>query len=421
MKRILAMILAGGRVDELKVLTLNRPKSTVPYGGMYRIIDFPLSNLMHSGIEKVGVLSQYHSASLVRHIGIGSSWDMVGRDRGAMVLPPFKSEQNSDWYRGTADAVFQNIDFIDEFQPDLVLVLSGDHVYHMNYQALIDYHLTKQADVTAVFKEVPIHSAHRFGLATIDKEDGMTGGRITAYHEKPANPKSTWASLTIYLFNTNLLKKILLELIQSSESFEFGHDILPRMVKSYRTYGYKFYGYWAYSRTIKEFWQANMDLLSDHSPVDLKQWEVRTNLDHRNLRDRTPTIISDSAEIHNSIIYTGCVVKGQVSDSVIFPGVIIEEGAKITKSIIMFDSSIKKNCVIDRSILDADIIVNENCQIGCAVEDSEYPGKHDADEITIIGQSTIIPQGRVIGKNCIINPFMKADQFKDNIVLSGKQ
>jgi len=415
------MILAGGRVDELKVLTLNRPKSTVPYGGMYRIIDFPLSNLMHSGIEKVGVLSQYHSASLVRHIGIGSSWDMVGRDRGAMVLPPFKSEQNSDWYRGTADAVFQNIDFIDEFQPDLVLVLSGDHVYHMNYQALIDYHLTKQADVTAVFKEVPIHSAHRFGLATIDKEDGMTGGRITAYHEKPANPKSTWASLTIYLFNTNLLKKILLELIQSSESFEFGHDILPRMVKSYRTYGYKFYGYWAYSRTIKEFWQANMDLLSDHSPVDLKQWEVRTNLDHRNLRDRTPTIISDSAEIHNSIIYTGCVVKGQVSDSVIFPGVIIEEGAKITKSIIMFDSSIKKNCVIDRSILDTDIIVNENCQIGCAVEDSEYPGKHDADEITIIGQSTIIPQGRVIGKNCIINPFMKADQFKDNIVLSGKQ
>ncbi|HEX9974980.1 MAG TPA: sugar phosphate nucleotidyltransferase [bacterium] len=421
MKRILAMILAGGRVDELKVLTLNRPKSTVPYGGMYRIIDFPLSNLMHSGIEKVGVLSQYHSASLVRHIGIGSSWDMVGRDRGAMVLPPFKSEQNSDWYRGTADAVFQNIDFIDEFQPDLVLVLSGDHVYHMNYQALIDYHLTKQADVTAVFKEVPIHSAHRFGLATIDKEDGMTGGRITAYHEKPANPKSTWASLTIYLFNTNLLKKILLELIQSSESFEFGHDILPRMVKSYRTYGYKFYGYWAYSRTIKEFWQANMDLLSDHSPVDLKQWEVRTNLDHRNLRDRTPTIISDSAEIHNSIIYTGCVVKGQVSDSVIFPGVIIEEGAKITKSIIMFDSSIKKNCVIDRSILDTDIIVNENCQIGCAVEDSEYPGKHDADEITVIGQSTIIPQGRVIGKNCIINPFMKADQFKDNIVLSGKQ
>lgn len=415
------MILAGGRVDELKVLTLNRPKSTVPYGGMYRIIDFPLSNLMHSGIEKVGVLSQYHSASLVRHIGIGSSWDMIGRDRGAMVLPPFKSENNSNWYRGTADAVYQNIDFIDEFNPDLVLVLSGDHVYHMNYQPLIDYHLSKQADVTAVFKEVPIQSAHRFGLATIDNEDNETGGRITAYHEKPGNPKSAWASLTIYLFNTNLLKKILLELIQSSESFEFGQDILPRMVKSYRAYGYKFYGYWAYSRTIKEFWGANMDLLSDRSPVDLKQWEVRTNLDHRNLRDRSPTIISDSAQIRNSIIHTGCVVKGHVSDSVIFPGVIIEGGAIITNSVIMFDSHIQKNCVIDRSILDTDIIVNENCQIGCAVTDSELPAKHEDDAITVIGQSTVIPQGRIIGKNCIIDPFMKADQFTNDLILPGKK
>lgn len=421
MKRTLAMILAGGRVDELKVLTLNRPKSTVPYGGMYRIIDFPLSNLMHSGIEKVGVLSQYHSASLVRHIGIGSSWDMIGRDRGAMVLPPFKSENNSNWYRGTADAVYQNIDFIDEFNPDLVLVLSGDHVYHMNYQPLIDYHLSKQADVTAVFKEVPIQSAHRFGLATIDNEDNETGGRITAYHEKPGNPKSAWASLTIYLFNTNLLKKILLELIQSSESFEFGQDILPRMVKSYRAYGYKFYGYWAYSRTIKEFWGANMDLLSDRSPVDLKQWEVRTNLDHRNLRDRSPTIISDSAQIRNSIIHTGCVVKGHVSDSVIFPGVIIEGGAIITNSVIMFDSHIQKNCVIDRSILDTDIIVNENCQIGCAVTDSELPAKHEDDAITVIGQSTVIPQGRIIGKNCIIDPFMKADQFTNDLILPGKK
>jgi glucose-1-phosphate adenylyltransferase len=416
MKKILAMILAGGRVDELKVLTLNRPKSTVPYGGMYRIIDFPLSNLMHSGIEKVGVLSQYHSASLVRHIGIGSSWDMVGRDRGAMVLPPFKSEGNSDWYRGTADAVYQNIEFIDEFQPDLVLVLSGDHVYRMNYQELIDYHLTKQADVTAVFKEVPIQSAHRFGLATIDEEDGMTGGKITAYHEKPANPKSTWASLTIYLFNTKLLRKILADLIQNSKSasFEFGQDVLPRMIKSYRAYGYKFYDYWAYSRTIKEFWQANMDLLSDHPPVDLRHWEVRTNLDHRNLRDRTPTIIADSAEIHNSIIYTGCVVKGQVSDSVIFPGVIVEEGAKISKSIIMFDSIVRKKSIVNESILDTDIIINENCEIGCLDQSDDSPEQQDDNGITVIGQSTIIPQGKVIVKNSIINSFMQPDQFQDN-------
>ena len=421
MKKILAMILAGGRVDELKALTQNRPKSTVPYGGMYRIIDFPLSNLMHSGIEKVGVLSQYHSASLVRHIGIGSSWDMVGRDRGAMVLPPFKSEKKSDWYRGTADAVYQNIDFIDEFNPDLVLVLSGDHVYHMNYQELIDYHLRKQADVTAVFKETPIQSAHRFGIATIDREDDKTGGRITAYHEKPVNPKSAWASLTIYLFNTDLLKKMLAELIQNSESFEFGHDILPRMVKSYRAYGYKFYGYWAYSRTIQEYWQANMDLLSDHSPIDLKQWNVRTNLDHRNLRDRTPTIIADSAEIHNSVIYTGCVIKGQVSDSVIFPGTIIEEGAKVTQSIIMFDTIIKKNSVIEKSILDTDIIINENCAIGRIDGENDRIDKDDDDEITVIGQATIIPSGSVIGRNRIIERAMKPDQFYHDTIISGKQ
>jgi len=293
----------------------------------------------------------------------------------------------------------------------------------MNYQELIDYHLTKQADVTAVFKEVPIQSAHRFGLATIDKEDGMTGGRITAYHEKPTNPKSTWASLTIYLFNTKLLRKILADLIQNSKSasFEFGHDVLPRMIKSYRAYGYKFYDYWAYSRTIKEFWQANMDLLSDHSPVDLKHWEVRTNLDHRNLRDRTPTIIADSAEIHNSIIYTGCVVKGQVSDSVIFPGVIVEEGAKISKSIIMFDSIVRKKSIVNESILDTDIIINENCEIGCLDQSDDSLEQQDDNGITVIGQSTIIPRGRVIAKNCIINPFMQTDQFENNIILSGKQ
>lgn len=422
MKRILAMILAGGRVGELKVLTLNRPKSTVPYGGMYRIIDFPLSNLMHSGIEKVGVLSQYHSASLVRHIGVGSSWDMVGRDRGAMVLPPFKSENNSHWYRGTADAVFQNIGFIDEFQPDLVLVLSGDHIYHMNYQELVDYHIKKQADVTAVFKEVPIQSAHRFGLATMDGADGVTGGRITAYHEKPIHPTSPWASLTIYLFNAEVLKNILAETIQHSTatSFEFGLDVLPRMVTSYRAFGFKFYGYWAYSRTIKEFWQANMDLLRDHSPVDLRSWQVRTNLDHRHLRDRTPSLISESAEVSNSIIYSGCKIHGSVSDSVLFPGVIVDEGAKISKSIVMFDSVIRKNSVVHESILDTDIVINENCEVGCLDQTSKSIGLDYDDEITVIGQSTIIPPGRIIGKNCIINPFMKPEHFQDEIIHSGK-
>lgn len=424
MKRIIAMILAGGRVDELKVLTLNRPKSTLPFGGMYRIIDFPLSNLMHSGIEKVGVLSQYHSASLVRYIGIGSSWDMIGRDRGAMVLPPFKSETSSDWYRGTADAVYQNLDFIEEFDPELVLILSGDHIYHMNYRELIDYHLTKNADLTAVFKEMPLETAHRYGIASIDDEDGRTGGRVIAYHEKIDKPKLTWASLTIYLFNIDILKKMLYELIKNNDSYsyEFGRDILTKMVKYHRFYGYKFYDYWAYSKTIQEYWQANMDLLSDNPPIDLTKWKIRTNLNHRNVRDRTPTIITERAQINDSIFYNGCVIKGQVSQSVIFPGVTIEAGAKVTKSIIMSDTMIKKNAIIDKSILDTDIVVNENCHIG---EDNLAKTEAQQEQInnegiTVIGESTNIPHDMIIGKNCIIYSHKKFDQFIDKIIPSGK-
>lgn len=419
----MAMILAGGRVDELKVLTLNRPKSTVPFGGMYRIIDFPMSNLMHSGIEKVGVLSQYHSASLVRHLGIGSSWDMVGRDRGAMVLPPFKSESNSEWYRGTADAVYQNLDFIESFNPDLVLVLSGDHVYHMDYRELIDYHLTKRAAMTAVFKEVPIEAAHRFGIATIDNEDGQIGGRIMAYHEKPRQPESAWASLTIYLFNTDILKEMLFNLMaKPTTSYEFGHDILPVMVKSHPVYGFKFYGYWAYSRTIQEYWQANMDLLDANSPIDLKSWKVRTNLNHRNLRDRTPTVISDTAEVKNSIFYNGCVIEGKVSESVLFPGVKIAPGASISKSIIMFDTKIKSGSVIQKAILDTDCIIEENCQIGKeGVSEVEIQSsKTDEAGIAVIGKSSIIPANTIIGKNRVIDSNKISKQFGAEMTTSRK-
>lgn len=423
MKRILAMILAGGRVDDLKVLTLNRPKSTLPFGGLYRVIDFPLSNLLHSGIEKVGVLSQYHAASLVRHIGIGSSWDMIGRDRGAMVLPPFKSESNSDWYQGTADAVYQNLDFIDEFKPELILVLSGDHVYRMDYTELIDYHLTKRADVTTVFKQVPIETAHRFGIAVINNDDNHIGGRIVEYQEKPKQPKSTWASLTIYLFNGDTLKAILNNLRQqTSDSYEFGHDILPSMSGSHRTFGFKFYDYWAYSRTIEEYWQANMDLLGDFPRIDLEKWEVRTNLDHRNIRDRAPTIISETAEIKDSIISNGCVIDGTVSQSIIFPGVVVESGANVTQSIVMFDTKIKKNSIIHKTILDTDIIINEDCQIGQAyltrAVEQVAPICHEG--ITVIGQAAIIPGGMVIGENCLINPYKNLDQWEDKMIPPGK-
>lgn len=422
MKRILAMILAGGRVDELSVLTLNRPKSAVPFGGMYRIIDFSLSNLMHSGIEKVGVLSQYHSSSLVRHIGVGSSWDMVGRDRGVMVLPPFKSAGNSDWYKGTADAVFQNLDFIEEFGPDLVLVLSGDHVYHLNYNAVIDYHLTKKADVTAVFKQVPLKTAHRFGIATIDEEDNDTGGRITAYHEKSAQPNSTWASLTIYLFNADVLKKGLMQFTKNSKWSEFGQHILPELVNTHRLYGYKYYDYWGYTRTIPEYWRTNMDLLAEDPVIDLEKWQVRTNLDHRNLRDRTPTIISDSATIEDSIVYTGAMIEGDISHSVIFPGVRIEKGAKVSNSVIMFDTTVKKGSILNKTILDTDISVGQNCRIGelNGAQKNQTSELVKIDGITVVGQHVNIPNNVIIGENCIVNPHKKEKDFKEQKIPSGK-
>ena len=422
MIRILAMILAGGRVDDLSVLTLNRPKSAVPFGGMYRIIDFSLSNLMHSGIEKVGVLSQFHSSSLVRHIGVGSSWDMVGRDRGMMVLPPFKAAGNSDWYKGTADAVFQNIDFIEEFDPDLVLVLSGDHVYHLNYNEVIDYHLTKKADVTAVFKQVPLETAHRFGIASIDDEDNEKGGRITAYNEKPSNPESAWASLTIYLFNAGVLKNSLLQFTKNLKSFEFGQHLIPQLVKTHRSYGYKYYDYWGYSRTIPEYWHANMDLLAEEPLIDLAKWQIRTNLDHRNLRDRTPTIISESANIEDSIVYTGAVIEGDVSRSVIFPGVRIEAGAKVSNSVIMFDTIVKKGSNLYKTILDTDICIGQNSHIGGSdgSQEKQTSGLIKIDGITVVGQNVKIPSNMVIGENCIINPHKTENDFKESFIPSGK-
>jgi len=415
MNKILAMILAGGRVDELDVLTLYRPKSAVPFGGMYRIIDFPLSNLMHSNIEKVGILLQYHSASLINHIRNGASWDMTGRHRGAFILPPYKAASSSTWYKGTADAIFQNLDFIDEFNPEFVLILSGDHIYKMDYTPLIQYHHSKNADLTIVFTPVDLNSAHRFGLAEIDNEDNEVGGRIKNYQEKPSHPNSNWASLTIYLFKTEVLKKVVIELDQQSNSFEFGRDIIPKMIDRFRVFGYKFYGYWGYTRTLSEFWQANMDLLNENPKIELNHWQIRTNLDHRQIRDRLPSLISNGAQIENSIVPAGCCVKGSVINSILFPGVSIEQGAIVKDSIIMFDSQVAENAFLNRSILDTDVQIGKNVKI-C----TELKQQHNSNDFTVIGQYTHIPPETKIGHGCILFPKLKAENFQRKTIPAGE-
>jgi glucose-1-phosphate adenylyltransferase len=406
MPKILAMVLAGGRVDELGVLTFLRPKSTVPFGGLYRFIDFPLSNLMQSGIERVGILSQYRSSSLIEHIGTGASWDMTGRHRGITILPPFKGLHASDWYKGTADAVYQNLDFIHAHKPDLILILSGDHVYNMHYNRLIQFHLDMGADVTASFVEVSPSGLSRFGLARISDDDPR-GGRILEYLEKPAHPLSNWASMTIYLFKTEILEQALKENAEI-DSHEFGRDIIPAIMNRYEVYGYKFHGYWGYSRTLEEYWTANMDLLGERPGIKLDDWQVRTNLDHESIRDRGPAFIGTQGSIDNSRIYNGVRVKGQIARSILFPGAYVGVGAVVKDSILFFDTQVGPGAKVENTITD----------LGVSIGRDSIIGKQDK-ALTVIGLRTQIPQGIIIGAGCSVHPELKAENFIQKLYGQG--
>lgn len=404
MSKILAMVLAGGRVDELGVLTHLRPKSTVPFGGLYRFIDFSLSNLMHAGIERVGILSQYRSSSLVEHIGTGAAWDMIGRNRGITLLPPFQGMHESDWYQGTADAVYQNLDFISSHKPDLVLIVSGDHVHNMNYDSMIDYHRESGADVTAGFVEVPLTGSSRFGLGKIEDTRGP-GGKLLEYAEKPEKPITNWASMTTYLFNVNVLREVLLE-NASNDSHEFGRDIMPDVMRSCNVHGFKFFGYWAYSRTLEEFWQANMDILGERPRIRLSSWQLRTNLDHEAIRDRGPALIgSGSGGLLNNVrIYNGVRVDGTVENSILFPGVHVGEGAEVRDSILFFDTQVGPEASVDRTISDIGVSIGKGCKIG----------KRDG-RLTVIGTRTQIPREIILNEGCSIYPELEAEDFSRKI------
>ncbi len=422
MPKVMAMMLAGGRVDELSVLTQYRPKSAVPFGGLYRVIDFPLSNLMNSGIENVGVLSQYRSFSLINHLGNGSSWDMVGRNRSLTILPPFTGQAGSGWYRANADAVFQNMEFLLSHKPEHVLVLSGDHVYRMDYQSMLSYHREKDADLTMAFIEAPPEQASRFGVAVINNEDGHAGGRILDYAEKPVEPKSLWASMTVYLFKAETLYEVLIRNNEKSTGFEFGRDIIPAMVSDYRLYGYKHASYWGYTRTIDEYWRTSMDLLGENPPINPENWKVRTNLAHNATRDKAPAIFGPQAEVTNSLIYNGCRVYGNVTNSILFPGVTVGAGAEINGSILMFDTHVDEQARLERVISDVETMIGRGVEIGMEgemVANRESPHLLSSG-ITLIGRSCDIPAGLRIGKNCIIKPDLARDKFKEKAIPSGR-
>ena len=408
----LAMILAGGRVGELDVLTYGRPKSALPFGGFGRVIDFPLSNLMNSGIEQVAILSQYRSYSLINHIGTGAAWDMLGRNRGISILPPYIGSDQKDWYRGSADAVYKNLDFVQYQDPEHLLILSGDHIYQMDYRELINYHKEKDADLTMAFLKAKAPSPHRFGIGSLDDEDGERGGRLLNYWEKPEQPPSDWVSLTVLCFKPEVLYTML-QSNHDSPSHEFGRDIVPAMMEAgYRIYGYKFNGYWGYTKTVDEYWRSNMDLLGEAPLIDLEKWGFRTNMDHRNIRDFQPTVVGDYATVQNSLVYNGCHIEGTVRNSILFPGVKVGKNSVVEDSVLFFNNEIGRNCRLSKVVADVNTFYGDQVIIGAEAG-------RKAEKVTVIGWNNRVPEQAMIGEGATICPELAGKNWK-KIVAPGE-
>lgn len=391
--RVAAMILAGGRVGELSVLTYARPKAALPFAGYFRIIDFPLSNLMHAGINNVGILSQYRPASLIEHVGTGESWDFVGLDRGAKVLPPFVGDDASDWYRGNADAVAQNLNYLRDLAADVVLIASGDHIYSMDYRKVIEDHVARGADVTVGFKRLP-HDP-RFGYGTLDGE-----GRLVDYVEKPAEPHPGLASLTIYLANTAVLYEMFdrVECGEAPRFVEFGRDVLPYLMENYRVYGFEHDGYWAYTRTVGAYFRAHQDLLD--GTIDVERWGVRTNLQDTLVASQPPARFGPRSQVENSMVSTGCEVNGTVIRSILSPGVRVEEGATVIDSILCHNTWIQAGTVVHRTIADKHISVGREVTLGAEAppEDAPHHG------IALLGKGCVVENGCTVAPGATVIP-----------------
>ena len=388
-QQCVAMLLAGGQVSRLYTLTEKTAKPAVPFGGKYLIIVFPLSNCVNSHIYTVGVLTQYQPLVLNEYIGNGQPWDLDRMQSGVMVLPPYQGKNGADWYKGTANAIYQNLNFINRYDPDYVLILSGDHIYKMDYNAMLQEHIRKGADCTIAVLNVSIEEASRFGIMNTD--DDM---KILEFEEKPAHPKSTNASMGIYIFNRALLEKYLTEdEADPTSSNDFGKNIIPKMLSDQcRMYAYPFDGYWKDVGTISSLWEANMDLLGDNPAFDLKDksWRIYS----RNT-SMPPQHVGEKAKISNSLITEGCDIEGIVENSVLFSGVTVEKGAYIKDSVIMSGVHIGPGATVNYSIIDENTYVGENCVVGRT--------KTMSDDITVVGCSLNIPDNANIPGGAMVN------------------
>ncbi len=411
MKRVIAVVLAGGEGERLSILSSVRAKPAVPFGGKYRIIDFTLSNCANSDIDNVVVLTQYDPRSLNDHIGSGRPWDLDRSSGGIRMLQPYIARgRPSEWYRGTADAVLQNIEVIRQAPGDVVLVLAGDHIYKMDYQPFIAYHRRHRADVTVAVRPVPIGEAHRFGILALG-----SGGEVVEWQEKPKQPKSDLASMGIYVFS----KRALLAWLTEKRS-DFGRDVIPAMLAGRaRVYGYRFDGYWQDVGTIESYWQANMDLLEERPGLDMydREWLVHTRSE-----ERAPAKLGPTANVHRSLVSHGCVISGTVERSVLSPGVRVDIGAVVRDSIVMFDTVVRAGAVVDRAIIDKEVSIGPNAVVGYG-DDMDVVNRQEPTRltsgITVVGKRAVVPSAVRIGRNCKIAGDVRGSDFTSRVVRSG--
>lgn len=392
-KNCVAMLLAGGAGSRLGVMTKHVAKPAIPFGSKYRIIDFTLSNCLNSGIDTVGVLTQYQPLVLNSYLGIGSAWDLDRKNGGVVLLPPYTDDMGSDWYQGTANAIYQNLHFIENYEPQYVLILSGDHIYTMDYSLMIQKHKEQEAHLTISVIQVPWEEASRFGIMSVDEE-----GRIVDFSEKPSDPESNLASMGIYVFNKDVLYQYLQENEQDqSTGNDFGKDVIPRMMKAQlNIYAYHFQGYWKDVGTIPTYWETNMELLEENPPLDLfdPSWRI-----YSRSSDRPPHFIAPGAKVKRSLINQGCLLFGEVENAILFSGVEIGKKSRIRDSIIMADVKIGEGVQIERAIIGERTTIGNHCQIGCR----KSPAPAQPSCITVIGNEmrispeSIIESGEVIG------------------------
>jgi len=418
-KDALVLLLAGGVGSRLNNLVGHRAKPAVPFGGLYRIIDFSLSNVMNSGLTRVGVLTQYKPLSLMRHIGTGEAWDFSGRTRGVKILPPRTGEKDSDWYKGTADAIRHNIDFIRGTPSEQVVILSGDHIYQMDFDAMIAYHCHKKADVTIGMMVVPKSEIHQFGAGIVDDQN-----RIIDWEEKPKEPKTNLASMGIYVFDTDYL---LDTLSRDRTENDFGMHIIPRAIEEDRVFAYPFYGYWRDVGTIQSYWETNMDIIRPDSGISPEEWGIRPNTeaDGRPM-DRAPARFISGCTVHCSMISAGCIIEGTVERSVLSPGVVVKKGAVVRDSVIFEDCVIDEDARVDLSICDKGVHIGGGAVVGYGdnkeIPNQEFPS-HLYTGITLVGKKAAVPAGMKIGRNCIIqseydtNAGVSTEKLEDGGIL----